>query len=109
MSIKKRKNNNNQAKEAITLRQQIKELIDIIGYREDQLYRDGCLEDICKILEKHIDIKINNWIQSFEHHEQKEKEWLEKGEFVFYDLHHSMKVYSNGAAHALQFFKDELK
>ena len=118
MSIKKRrKENYNKIKiipnttkeEAITVRQQIKELIDIIGYRELQEDREGCLDDICKVLQQHLDILIKNWIQSFEHHEQKEKDCLEKDDFVFYDLHHSMKVYSNGAAHALQFFKDELK
>ena len=113
MSIKKRKVNNKNLTENTTItpiRQQIKELIDIIGYREDQLYRDGCLDDICKVLQQHLDIKINHWIESFEHHEQKEKEWLDKADgCVFYDLHHSMKIYSNGAAHALQFFKDELK
>ena len=110
MSIKKKRNSKNITNDVKPLRQQIKELIDIIGSREDQLYRDGCLDEICKVLEKHIDTKINNWIQSFEHHEQKEKEWLEKADgWVFYDLHHSMKVYSNGAAHSLQFLKDELK
>ena len=113
MSVKKKRNSKNDSTtiNKATLRQQIKELIDIIGYREDSLYREGCLNDICKILEKHIDTKINNWIQSFNHHEQKEKEWLEKEAdgCVFYDLHHSMKIYSNGAAHALQFFKDELR
>ena len=121
MSIKrKRKRSNNYSSSPLppiiiskTLRQEIKELIDIIGHREDQLYRDGCLEDICKVLEKHLDIKINHWIQSFNHHEQKEKEWLDKGDllgdFVFKDIHNSMKIYSNGAAHGLQFFKDELK
>jgi hypothetical protein len=112
MLIKKKRNNKNGVtatkEKAITIRQQIKELIDIIGHRELQEYREGCLDDICKVLQQHIDIKTNNWIQSFEHHEQKEKEWLEKGEFVFYVLHHSMKIYSNGATHGLQFFKDEL-
>ena len=108
MSIKKKRKNDNDNESAITLRQQLKETIDIIGYRELQEYRDECLDDICKVLERHIDAKINSWLESFEHHEQKEKEWLEKAEFVFYDLHHSMKVYSNGAAHGLQFFKDEL-
>ena len=112
MSIKKRKVNNKNLTENTTIRpirQQIKELIDIIGYREIQEYREGCLDDICKVLQQHLDIKINHWIESFEHHEQKEKEWLEKGEFVYNDIHHSMKIFSNGAAHDLQFFKDELK
>ena len=105
MSVKRKKNNDT----SVTLRQQIKELIDIIGRKENQLYRDGCLDDICKVLEGYLDIQIKNWQQSFEHHELKEKDWLHKGNFEFYDLHHSMKVYSNGAAHSLQFFKDELK
>jgi hypothetical protein len=60
-------------------------------------------------LQEHIDAKIHNWIESFEHNQLKEKEWIEKADCqVFYDIHHSMKVYSNGAAHALQFLKDEL-
>lgn len=120
MSIKKKRkertsNNNypphtnNDDNNTATLRQQIKELIDIIGHREDQLYRDGCLEDICKVLERHLDIKINHWIQSFEHHRLKEEEWKARMNWEFMDLHHSMKVYSNGAAHGLQFFKDELR
>jgi hypothetical protein len=113
MSIKKkRRNKKNDDATTITLRQQLKELIDIIGQREEQVYRDACLDDICKILQQHIDIKIQNWVKSFEHHEQKEKEFLDKEEgdgwWVFYDLHHSMKIYSNGAAHGLQFFKEEL-
>ena len=115
MSIKRKKNRSNNYSSSSpiiiskTLRQEIKELIDIIGHREDQLYRDGCLEDICKVLEKHIDAKINNWIQSFEHHRLKEEEWKARMNWEFMDLHHSMKVYSNGAAHGLQFFKDELR
>ena len=116
MLIKKKRRINNHTTAAvnnnpITIKQQLKELIEIIGYREIQEYREGCLDDclddICKVLQQHLDILIKNWIQSFEYHEQKEKDWLEKDDFVFYDLHHSMKIYSNGAAHALQFFKDE--
>ncbi len=94
---------------SVILKQEIKELIDLIGRKEDQLYRDGCLDDICKILEKYLDTQIKNWLESFEHHQLKEKDWLQKDNFELYDLHHSMKVYSNGAAHSLQFFKDELK
>ena len=65
MSIKKRKSKNNNTIITKTLTQQIKELIDIIGYREDQLYREGCLDEICKVLEMHIDMQIKNWQQSF--------------------------------------------
>ena len=56
MSIKKRKVNNKNLTENTTItpiRQQIKELIDIISYREIQEYREGCLDDICKVLQQH--------------------------------------------------------
>ena len=108
MSIKKRKRKNITIIINKTLRQEFKELIDIIGHREIQEYRDGCLDDICKVLQQHIDTKIKNWQESFEHHRIKEEEWKSNGNWEFMDLHHSMKVYSNGAAHSLQFFKDEL-
>ena len=56
MSIKKkRRNKKNDDATTIPLRQQLKELIDIIGQREEQVYRDGYLDDICKILLQHID------------------------------------------------------
>lgn len=78
ISIKKKrsssKNIDTTTKESITLRQQIKELIDIIGYREQPIYRECCLDDICKVLQEHIDAKIHNWIESFEHNQLKEKE-----------------------------------
>jgi hypothetical protein len=55
MTIKRRrkKNNNddnNDDKIIITLRQEIKQIIDIIGHKNDALYRDGCTDEIIKVL-----------------------------------------------------------
>ena len=110
MSIK-RKKNNDESEVVTPLRQQLKQIIgiDIIDGTDEQDYIDNCLDDICKVLERYLDIQIQNWVKSFEHHQRKELEWKYKVNFDLSDIHHSMKIYSNGAIHSLQFFKEDLK